>query len=84
MTNPVGIEKLHSKNTTLYLRVQHLLRLRNSWEDIAMMLDIPNVSELVHWFNDYKIVKVNKFVHLDKIHDIPVKEKGYNPDPNEL
>ncbi len=84
MTNPVGIEKLHSKNTTLYLRVQHLLRLRKSWEDISMMLDIPNVDELVNWFNEYKVVKLNKFMHLDKINPVPVKAKPVREDPEEM
>ena len=45
---------LSHDNHTLWRRVQHLVRLRRNWEEIAFAVDVEDVKALVQWVNDYK------------------------------
>jgi len=45
---------LSHDNHTLWRRVQHLVRMRKTWEEIAFAVDVEDASALVRWVNDYK------------------------------
>ena len=52
-----GIEKLHPLNHDLYRRVQHLVRLKWSWEciaDDAGLVGPRRVMDLCEWVLEYK------------------------------
>jgi hypothetical protein len=58
-----GIEKLHSKNHTLYIEVQQMINRRMSWEDICDKVGLVGqrrVMELTEWFLAYKTPKTEK------------------------
>lgn len=70
-----GIERLTPDNHGLYIRVQQLVRLKWTWEQIAMDLAIPNVQALCEWVIAYKEPKHDRFANGGYINNIPVKRK---------
>lgn len=57
MTKPAGIEKLHLQNHDLYRRVQHLVRLKWSWDaiaDDAGLVGSRRVQDLCEWVLEYR------------------------------
>lgn len=45
---------LTPSNHSLFCRIQHLVRLKLSWEQIAVDVGCEDVKALVQWVNDYK------------------------------
>lgn len=77
----VGIEKLTPDNHTLYRRVQHLVRLKWSWEAIAIDVGIYRVQDLCEWVLEYKEPKHERYANGGYINNVPVKSK---PDPEKM
>lgn len=74
-----GFEKLTPSNHTLWRRVQHLVRMGKSWEEIAFMVDVPNVMDLCNWVLEYKSPKADVMKNTGYVHTVPVKV-DYKPD----
>ncbi len=71
-----GIEKLHMQNHDLYRRVQHLVRLKWSWEaiaDDAGLVGPRRVQELCEWVLAYREPKPLPMVNSGYVLDVPVK-----------
>lgn len=47
-------------NHSLFRRIQHLVRLKLSWEQIADDVGCDDVKALVQWVNDYKFPPARK------------------------
>lgn len=47
-------------NHSLFRRIQHLVRLKLSWEQIADDVGCDDVKALVQWVNDYKFPPASK------------------------
>ncbi len=73
MTKPTGIEKLHMQNHELYRRVQHLVRLKWSWEGIADdagLVGPRRVQDLCEWVLEYREPKKLPMV-ASRVLDVP-------------
>jgi hypothetical protein len=71
-----GIEQLHPKNQTLYIRVQVMLNQRARYEEICDIIGLVGsnrVNELCEWFIAYKTPKQLPKVRTGAVLDIPVR-----------
>lgn len=78
-----GIEQLYPQNHTLYLRVQHLVRLKWSWEaiaDDAGLVGPRRVTELCDWVLAYREPKKLPTVATASVLDVPAPSRLYTKD----
>lgn len=74
-----GIEKLHSQNHALYLRVQHLVALKWKWEAIAEdvgLVGSRRVQDLCDWVLAYREPKAKPMVVTGQVLTVPVRSQA--------
>lgn len=82
----IGIEQLHPKNHTLYVRVQVMLNQRARYEEICDIIGLvgPNrVNELCEWFIAYKTPKQLPTVVTKPVSSFRINADRYRPTTEE-